>query len=111
MKKLLQTLFFFLLVTQICFAQDFNTNNQKDSEPRKFFLKSHDPNFKSFPEESFYKRKADWQYIIDTTWGPGLPLAQKQQIFNTFANSVHNSFDGFNSLGMSIANIKGLLLY
>ncbi|MBK9097732.1 MAG: T9SS type A sorting domain-containing protein [bacterium] len=111
MKTLIQTLFFFILTTQICFGQDFNSNNQQDYKSRKFMMKSHNPNLKSFPEKSFYKQKEDWQYIIDTTWGPGLPLAQKQQIFNMFANSLHNSFDGFNSLGMTIEDWDTLRNY
>ncbi len=101
MQTLLQTLFFFLLVTQICFAQNFDDGRYQDKKPRKFMMNSHDPNLKSFPEKSFYKQKADWQYIIDTTWGPGLPLAQKQQIFNTLTTSMSNTFDGFQSLGMT----------
>ena len=100
-KTLIQTLFLFLLVMQICFAQNFDVGKYQDNEPRKIMISSHDPNFKSFPEKSFYNQKADWQYIIDTTWGEGLPLAQKQQIFNTFTTSISNSFDGFESLGFT----------
>ncbi|MBK7377937.1 MAG: T9SS type A sorting domain-containing protein [Ignavibacteriales bacterium] len=111
----MKILFFFITLFTFgyvnIFPQEFDEVVLQDKEPRKFFLKSHNPNFKSFPEKSFYKQKADWQYIIDTTWGQGLPLAQKQQIFNTFANSVGNSFDGFNSLGMSIADWDSLRNY
>ena len=78
-------------------GNEYNPGN----EERKLMLNSHDPNLKSFPEKSFYKQKEDWQYIIDTTWGPGLPLAQKQQIFNLLTSSMSNTFDGFLSLGMT----------
>ena len=65
----------------------------------------HDPNFKSRLKntevKSFYKSKADWQHIIDTTWGPGLPLEEKLMIFDTFTDSLTRKFDGFNSLGIN----------
>jgi hypothetical protein len=56
----------------------------------------HDPNIKSRLKntevKSFYKSKADWQHIIDTTWGPGLPFAEKLNVFDYYANYVraHN---------------------
>jgi len=38
--------------------------------------------------KSFYQSKADWQTIIDTTWGPGLPLNDKLAIFDTYTGEV-----------------------
>jgi hypothetical protein len=109
MKTLLQISFVIFTFGYLnIFPQEFGDVILQDKEPRKIFMNSHDPNLKSFPEKSFYKQKADWQYIIDTTWGPGLPLAQKQQIFNTFTTSISNSFDGFQSLGMNWASWDSL---
>ena len=73
----------------------------KIQEPLFFKVITHDSNIKELPAKSFYESKSDWQYIIDTTWGPGLPLAEKQQIFNTYANSIREDFDGFESLNMN----------
>ena len=102
MKTFLQIfIFFFALFYLDVFPQLTDIENYQDKEPKKLMMSTHDPNLKSFPEKSFYKQKEDWQYIIDTTWGPGLPLAQKQQIFNTFTSSLTNSFDGFLSLGLT----------
>jgi hypothetical protein len=103
MKNILFLLILFVFCYPKILAQDYNIESYRDNEPRKAIINTHDPNLKSFPEKSFYQQKADWQYIIDTTWGPGLPLAQKQQIFNTFTSNIRNSFDGFQSLGMSLA--------
>ena len=61
---------------------------------------NHDPHFTDFPERSFYESRNNWQQIIDTTWGSGLPLIDKQNIFNIYANALQNMFDGFLSLGM-----------
>jgi len=49
---------------------------------------------------SFYKRKAEWKKVIDEYWGPGLPLAQKLQVFNTFADFVQSKYVAFNGLGI-----------
>ena len=112
MKTFLRILFFLFTFCYLnLYSQVNDVDNFQYKEQRKMLLKSHDPNFKSFPEKSFYKQKADWQYIIDTTWGPGLPLAQKQQIFNTFTTNIRNSFDGFQSLGMSLATWDSIKNY
>jgi hypothetical protein len=52
--------------------------------------------------KSFYKSKSDWQLIIDTTWGPGLPLEEKLDIFDSYTTVLTAKFDGFNSLGIDL---------
>jgi hypothetical protein len=54
----------------------------------------------------FYKSKSDWQHIIDSTWGPGLPLANKLAIFDTYADTLTRSFDGFLSLGLNWDSLR-----
>jgi hypothetical protein len=53
------------------------------------------------PVQSFYQSKEQWQHIIDSTWGPGLPLASKLNILNGYLNGLTNQFDGFQTLGIS----------
>jgi hypothetical protein len=55
---------------------------------------------------SFYKSKADWGHIIDSTWGPGLPLAQKLALFDNYAANLSSSFDGFLSLGLNWDSLR-----
>jgi len=55
---------------------------------------------------SFYKQKSDWQKIIDSTWGQGLPLAQKLLIFDSYATILNNKFDGFLSLGLNWDSLR-----
>jgi hypothetical protein len=101
MKKLLLLLIVSLIMQVPALAQRDIT--EQSPEPVFFKVTSHDSNLNSFPENSFYKQKEDWQYIIDSTWGPGLPLASKLAVFDAYANSLSNSFDGFNSLGLNQA--------
>jgi hypothetical protein len=55
---------------------------------------------------SFYSSKADWQHIIDSTWGPGLPLASKLTLFDSYANALAAKFDGFLSLGLDWDSLR-----
>ncbi|MCJ7691244.1 MAG: S41 family peptidase, partial [Clostridiaceae bacterium] len=101
--KNLSLLFTAILILQLPLeAQQIIT--EQTNEPVFFKVRSHDPNFQKLPQKSFYESKTDWQYIIDTTWGPGLPLAQKQQIFNTYVSKLEEKFDGFESLGFTPAS-------
>jgi hypothetical protein len=54
----------------------------------------------------FYKSKADWQHIIDSTWGPGYSLAVKLAIFDNYASRLSNQFDGFLSLGLNWDSLR-----
>jgi hypothetical protein len=58
------------------------------------------------PARSFYKSKADWRRIIDSTWGPGLPLSQKLALFDDYAANLLSSFDGFLSLGLNWDSLR-----
>ena len=92
-------------------SQEVNEIILPDEKPVKIFASTHDPNLKSSPEKSFYQQKSDWQYIIDTTWGPGLSLSKKQQIFNTYAANLDAKFSGFQSLGMTWSTWDSLKNY
>ena len=101
MKNLALHIVVFLLIQFDTLAQVDN-QSIRPTEPLFFEVVSHDSNFENIPEKSFYKSKNGWQYTIDTTWGPGLPLAEKQQIFNAYATSIREQFDGFESLQMNL---------
>ncbi|MGE5426748.1 MAG: S41 family peptidase, partial [Methylococcaceae bacterium] len=100
---------FFLIIVISCFntfsySQEANHRINNPDQPLFFTPKSHDPNFlksAKFPDKSFYQRKSEWKHIIDTTWGPGAPLAEKLMIFNTYANVIHDKFSGFQSLKLN----------
>jgi len=102
MKKLfIITLLFLFSNSLFIYSQEVSNQKYNPDNPNYFIPKNHDPNFKSIPTKSFYESKADWQYTIDTTWGPGDPLSQKLLIYNTFAQKVHDEFDGFISLNLN----------
>ena len=113
-----------LLMVQFIFPQLLKPQSTAQiisSEPIILKVKSHDPNFKGFKNKylrqlyssgkSFYKQKDQWRHIIDSMWGPGLPTAQKLQIFDDYTTHLHNEFDGFQSLGMSWVSFDSLKNY
>ncbi|MFA6455417.1 MAG: YCF48-related protein [Bacteroidota bacterium] len=111
-RYLVVTLALFSGVTNIFSQFVENSNQEKDrpqqqpvvirplTHPQGLLKKS------SSSTRSFYKSKADWQKIIDSTWGPGLPLAQKLEIFDSFSTILNNKFDGFLSLGLNWDSLR-----
>ncbi len=95
------TIVFLILISCPIYPQEVGNRKYEQNVPVLIRPTSHDPNFKNFPEKSFYKSRNNWQAIIDSTWGPGLPLANKLNIFNTYADALNDEFDGFLSLGMN----------
>ena len=89
-KTLIQTLYFFLLVTQICFAQwkdmtDTIPGQMNEVLPIRLPHTSHTPGLTTLSlHPSFYDRKAEWQWIIDSTWGPGEALSAKLTTFDSY---------------------------
>jgi hypothetical protein len=47
------------------------------------------------------KTAEEWQAIIDTTWGEGLPTADKLQIFDQYWNAVDDGYAGFHNLDVN----------
>jgi len=60
---------------------------------------------------SFYQSRGNWQHIIDSTWGPGLPLASKLALFDAYAGAIGRNFDGFLSLGLNAQGWDSLRTY
>ncbi len=48
----------------------------------------------------------DWQHVIDSTWGPGLPLEQKLAVFDSFWNTIDDSFPCFNNLSVNWDSLR-----
>jgi hypothetical protein len=113
--KNLFTITLLVLFSNNLFIYSQEVSNQKyyPEKPNYSIPKNHDPNFlklNKLPAKSFYESKSDWQHIIDSTWGPGDPLPQKLLIFNTFAQQVHDQFDGFLSLQLNWDSLKSYYL-
>ena len=105
--RALTLLSLFLAVSQVSIGQSErhwqrpplqgNTLTEQPNYPRMRV----DPSVNTLPARSFYQSRLDWRHIIDSTWGPGAPLATKLGIFDSYANALSNSFDGFRSLGLN----------
>lgn len=80
--------------------------NEKYSAPDYFIPTPHEVGLTKTEGKSFYQQKERWQDIIDSTWGSGLPLVEKQNIFNTFAQALDKEFPLFPNLSFSWDSLK-----
>ena len=104
MKILLQTLFFFLLISFVVNAQLRQQNinpkfNLRSTNAMKDNVTGLNENvltkIKSDSTPCFYKRKGEWQKIIDDYWGPGDPYTKKLSVFDTYVSYVRANFPAF----------------
>ena len=114
MKTLIRFLVVSILVlTQVSFTQWVQPKTQikerPTQEPVMVPILTH-PQIRSdaafTKTRSFYKSKSEWRRIIDSTWGPGLPYAEKLFLFNRYADTLKRSFDGFISLGLNWDSLR-----
>lgn len=99
-------LVFILFCCSTIIAQNLEIQTSQNNETTKMPLKKYDLNLKSFSEKSFYRSRADWQFIIDTTWGAGLPTEQKLQVFDAFWDQIDKNWGGFPNLAINWDSIK-----
>jgi hypothetical protein len=58
------------------------------------------------PKQPGHYTLTDWQRVIDSTWGPGLPTADKLAIFDSFWNVINDSFACFNNLTINWDSLR-----
>ncbi len=52
--------------------------------------------------------RADWQTLIDSVWGPGLPTSQKLEIFDTAWDTINATYGAFQNLDVNIDSLRDL---
>ncbi len=52
--------------------------------------------------------RADWQALIDSVWGPGLPTSQKLEIFDTAWDTINAKYAAFQNLDVNIDSLRDL---
>jgi len=52
--------------------------------------------------------RADWQALIDSVWGPGLPTSQKLEIFDTAWDTINAKYGAFQNLDVNIDSLRNL---
>jgi hypothetical protein len=52
--------------------------------------------------------KTDWRELIDATWGPGLPTAEKLAIFDAAFNDIDRWYGAFMNLDVDIDSLRDL---
>jgi len=92
MRKTIVLLGFCLTLIGLSYSQDMPGSLPFSAPPierrQVRSLTSHDLNFKRTSALSFYKRKSEWQKIIDNYWGTGSTFAQKLSYFDYYSGYV-----------------------
>jgi hypothetical protein len=58
------------------------------------------------PKQPGHYTLTDWRRVIDSTWGPGLPVDEKLAIFDLFWNTIDDSFACFNNLTVNWDSLR-----
>jgi len=58
------------------------------------------------PKQPGHYGLTDWRRVIDSTWGPGLPVDEKLAIFDSFWNTIDDSFACFNNLTVNWDSLR-----
>ncbi len=95
-----------LLIPYIFAHQLFGQIQNNEPSPYLFIPTPHETELAQISEKSFYQKKDEWQNIIDTTWGEGLSLTGKQNIFNTYVKALDEEFPLFSNLSFNWDSLK-----
>ena len=60
------------------------------------------------PKRPGHYSLADWQQVIDSTWGPGLPVGEKLAIFDRFWDTLDAKFACFNNLTVNWDSLRAV---
>jgi hypothetical protein len=58
------------------------------------------------PKQPGHYTLTDWRRVIDSTWGPGLPVSEKLAIFDTFWNTMDRQYACFNNLTVNWDSLR-----
>jgi len=58
------------------------------------------------PKQPGHYSKTDWQRVIDSTWGAGLPVDEKLAILDSFWNTIDAKFACFNNLTINWDSLR-----
>jgi len=58
------------------------------------------------PKQPGHYSLTDWRRVIDSTWGPGLPVSEKLAIFDMCWNTIDAKFGCFNNLSVNWDSLR-----
>jgi hypothetical protein len=58
------------------------------------------------PKQPGHYSLTDWRRVIDSTWGPGLPVSEKLAIFDTFWNTMDRQYACFNNITVNWDSLR-----
>jgi hypothetical protein len=90
-----------LILTNAILAQDYSFSKEALESAPYLFRKQFQPKMiDTCPvmKKPGHYSKTDWASVIDSVWGPGLPVDEKLAIFDTFVEAMDEHFACFQNL-------------
>jgi hypothetical protein len=98
-----------VIYSQTSIAQPVNSNNRPYNPIlNRTLMKSEIFQSPKVQKKSGHYSKEDWQALIDSVWGPGLPTAQKLAIFDTAWDTLNAKFVAYQNLDVNIDSLRDL---
>ena len=94
-----------LIACQIIYSQEINTQTNERYIQTKF-EEVDLSDFNYIPKKPGHYSAEDWQAVIDSTWGEGLPTAQKLAIFDEAWNILNANYAAFQGLAIDWDSIR-----
>ncbi len=103
------TIFFILLFSQSLISQELTGLNQLKSHFLKHtFEKENNYPIKYIPKKPGHYSKDDWAEVIDSTWGEGLPTAEKLEIFDRAMDTLDQKYGAYFNVNINLDSIIDL---
>ncbi|MCW8812667.1 MAG: hypothetical protein OQK65_03950, partial [Chlorobium sp.] len=107
--KLFRVFILTVINYSIIFSQTGTTDNWRYVPSLKRDLHPYEK-FKTPPitKSPGHYTKKDWQALIDSVWGPGLPTSEKLAIFDSAFNQIDWWYGAFMNLDVDIDSLRDL---
>jgi len=104
--KSIITISFILSIITFSFSQDYAVNLIRNNLHRQSLNSVSSADFKHITKRPGHYTADDWRALIDSTWGEGLPTADKLQIFDDVYNKIDREFACFHGLNINMDSLR-----
>ena len=101
MKKFITFILCTTVWASISFSQNYNLDDPRLRETYPAIKYQHtvqDLSVYQSPKRPGHYTTADWSALIDSLWGPGLSTEEKLTVFDTYWNTIDQTWGGFPNL-------------
>ena len=108
MNKTLFILLLNLILYSILFSQSSDYYIKHKNNNENVISNTGRSHIKYLPKKEGHYTSEQWQAVIDSTWGEGLPTEEKLSIFDNFWNAANRDYACFNNLQVNWDSLKNV---